>query len=159
MVEFLATVSFRRKIGALKNINFTFYLGGERQELSLAELMMRTKIYLPAEVHTDSYLEFITGSIRTTEVFKDDTYWLTFANGTYNKGITQESEIWLLLHRLLHMLITDTINQRWSNLILLSQSQMVVLWLQDLIREESSQLDVVLLCEHPSGWVLVHFTS
>ncbi|CAH1436194.1 unnamed protein product [Lactuca virosa] len=86
VVEFLATVSFRRKIGALENGNVTFCLGGERRELSLAELAMRTEIYLPIEFHTNSYLEFITGSIHTTDGFKNATYLPTIENGTYHKG-------------------------------------------------------------------------
>ncbi|CAI9301611.1 unnamed protein product [Lactuca saligna] len=102
VIEFLATVSFRRKIGSLENGNLTFCLGGERRDQSLVEFAMRTEIYLPSEVHTESCIEFITGCIRIAKGFKDDTYWLTIANDTYNKGTAQESEIRSPLHCLLH---------------------------------------------------------
>lgn len=81
MVEFLATISFRRKIGALEDGNLTFCLRGETRDLSLAKFAMRTEIYLQSEVHTESNLEFITGCI-----FKDDTYWPTIANETIQQG-------------------------------------------------------------------------
>lgn len=67
--------------------------GGKRRDLSLAEFAMRIEIYLPSEVHIVSYLEFIASCIRTTEGFKDETYWPTIANGTYSSGTAQESEI------------------------------------------------------------------
>ena len=84
----------------------------EGHELSIAVFSMRTKIYLLSEVRTESYLEFIASCIRTTKGFKDDTYWPTIANGTYNKGTAQEKEIMSPIHCLLHRLITNTINQR-----------------------------------------------
>lgn len=96
--------------------NITFCLGGERRELTLAELAMRTYIYiyiyLLTEVHIDSYLEFITGSIKVTKGFKAETYWQDIANGTYHKGTTQESDIRSPIHRILHRFITNTINQK-----------------------------------------------
>ncbi|CAH1453827.1 unnamed protein product [Lactuca virosa] len=49
VVELLASASFRRKIGTLEEANLTFGLGGERHELSLADFMIKTKIYLPSE--------------------------------------------------------------------------------------------------------------
>ncbi|CAH1418795.1 unnamed protein product [Lactuca virosa] len=70
VVENLAIVSFRRKIGALEKKNITFCLKGERRELNLTDLALRTEIYLSSEVHTDYYMEFITGSIKLTEGFK-----------------------------------------------------------------------------------------
>lgn len=112
VIEFLAMVAFCRKISAMENRNITFCLGGEWRELSLVELAIRTEIYLPNEVHTDSYLEFITGSIKVTKAFKAETYWRDIANGAYHKGTAQETDIQSPIHRLLHRLITNTINQR-----------------------------------------------
>lgn len=63
VIEFLATISFRRKIGALKDGNLNSCLGGEKRELSLVELVIRMEIYLSSEVHTEYYIEFITGTI------------------------------------------------------------------------------------------------
>lgn len=74
VVKLLATISFRRKIGALEENYITFCLRRERRELNLTDLALRTEIYLPYEVQTDSYKEFITGSIKLTEGFKAEEH-------------------------------------------------------------------------------------
>ncbi|CAH1422734.1 unnamed protein product [Lactuca virosa] len=88
VVEFLAAVTFRRNIGIHESANITFCLGGERRELSLAEFAMRTELYISSEVHTESYVEFISSCIRTTKGFKEDRYWPNIANGAYSFGTT-----------------------------------------------------------------------
>lgn len=108
----MATVSFKRQIGVLEEKNLTFCLGEVTLELSLAEFVMRTEIYLSSEVHIESYLEFIARCSLTTDEFKDETYWPKIAHGTYSSGIEQESDILSRIHRLLHRLITNSINQR-----------------------------------------------
>lgn len=70
-VEFLATVQFRKKKGVHDRKNITFCLGGEIRELSLANFDMRTKLYLPSEGHTESYIEFIAQCLTTNEGFKE----------------------------------------------------------------------------------------
>lgn len=112
VIEFLATVYFRRKDGAFDEDNLTFFLGGEKRTLSPTDFALRTEIYTPSEVHSEPYLQYITGSLRITEAFKAETHWNNIANGAYQKGTTQESDIRSPFHRLLHRLITNTINQR-----------------------------------------------
>ncbi|CAH1450870.1 unnamed protein product [Lactuca virosa] len=53
--DFLATVSFAWKDGIYVDDNLTFCLGGERRSLSLADFALRMEIYLPSEVHSESY--------------------------------------------------------------------------------------------------------
>lgn len=51
--EFLATISFARKVGIYADDNIKFCLGGEIRSLSLADFALRTEIYLPSEVHLE----------------------------------------------------------------------------------------------------------
>ena len=109
--EFLATVSFARKDGIYADDNLIFCLGGERRSLSLVDFALWVGIYLPAEVHTPLYQQFIAASIRNIEGFKAEDHWHSIANGVYHKGTAQESDIRSPIHRLLHRLITNTINE------------------------------------------------
>ncbi|CAI9302916.1 unnamed protein product [Lactuca saligna] len=93
-------------------ITSLFCLGGERIELSLADFVIRTKLYLQSDVHIESYIEFIAQCLNSAEEFKEHHYWPNIANGVYQSGTTQESEIRSPLHRFLHRLITNTFNQR-----------------------------------------------
>lgn len=110
--EFLAMVSFARKYGIYVDDNLTFCLSGERCSLSLTDFALRTGIYLPSEVHTKLYQQFIAASIRNIEWFKAEEHWHAISNGVYEKGTAQESDIHSPIHRLLHRLITNTINER-----------------------------------------------
>ncbi|CAI9288108.1 unnamed protein product [Lactuca saligna] len=60
-----------------------FPKGGGRRELSLTELALRTEIYLPSKVHTNAYMEFITGSNKLTEGFKVEEEWRIIAKKAY----------------------------------------------------------------------------
>ncbi|CAI9301117.1 unnamed protein product [Lactuca saligna] len=91
VIEFLARVSFARKDGIYADNNLTFCLGDERHALSLADFALRMEIYLPSEVHSESCQQYIA---------------------VYDKGTAQESDIFSSVHRLLHRLITKTINQQ-----------------------------------------------
>ncbi|CAH1427605.1 unnamed protein product [Lactuca virosa] len=112
LIEFLAMVSFARKDGIYADKNLTFCLGDERGTLSLADFALRTEIYIPSEVHTESYQQYIAGCVRNIEGFKAQLHWNAIANGVYEKGNAQESDIHSPVHRLLHRLITNTINQQ-----------------------------------------------
>ena len=112
MYEFLAAVSFARKDGLYADDNLTFCLGEERRSLSLAYFSLRVGIYLPAEIHTPVYQQFIAASIRSIKGFKEKDHWHSIANGVYHKGTAQESDMQSPIHRLLHRLITNTINER-----------------------------------------------
>ncbi|CAH1437018.1 unnamed protein product [Lactuca virosa] len=112
VIEFLAMVSFARKDGIFVEDNLSFCLGEERRTLSLADFALRIHIYLPSKVHSEAYQQYIVGGIRITEGFKAETHWNEIENDAYDKGIAQESDIPSPLHRLLHRLITNTINQR-----------------------------------------------
>ncbi|CAH1417055.1 unnamed protein product [Lactuca virosa] len=112
VVEFLATVYFARKDGIFVEDNLSFCLGGKRRTLSLADFTLRTHIYLPSEVHSEAYEQYIARCIQITKGFKAETHWNEIENGAYDKGTTQEIDIRSPLHRLLHRLITNTINQR-----------------------------------------------
>ncbi|CAI9282079.1 unnamed protein product [Lactuca saligna] len=66
--EFLTKVYFARKYGIYDDDNLTFSLGGERCSLSLTDFALRTRIYLPSEVHTELYQQLIAAaSIRNIE--------------------------------------------------------------------------------------------
>ncbi|CAH1417605.1 unnamed protein product [Lactuca virosa] len=93
LIEFLAMVSFARKDGIYADSNLTFCLGGERRTLSLADFALRAEIYLPSEVHSESYQQYIAGCVRNTEGFKEELHWNAIANGVYEKGTAQESDI------------------------------------------------------------------
>lgn len=58
-MEFLDTVHFCKKKGIHDRQNVIFCLGWERKDLILADFALRTKLYLPSEVRTESYTEFI----------------------------------------------------------------------------------------------------
>lgn len=92
--------------------DLSFWLGGERHTLILVDFALRTQIYLLSKVHSKAYQQYITGYVRVTEGFKAEAYWNEIENGSYDKGITQESDIRSPLHRLLHRLIINAINQR-----------------------------------------------
>lgn len=66
LIEFLATVSFARKDGIYTDNNLTFFLCRKRHTLSLADFALRTEIYLPSEVHSESYQQYIAGGVRNT---------------------------------------------------------------------------------------------
>ncbi|CAI9268352.1 unnamed protein product [Lactuca saligna] len=81
VIECLATVSSRRKISALEDGNLTFYLGEERQELRLAELVMRIEIYLLLTTNNINQRQkgdkapvlhvFILWALITTDIYVD----------------------------------------------------------------------------------------
>lgn len=102
---------FRRKDDIYDEDSLTFCLSGERRALSLADFALRTEIYLPSEVHSKAYLQYIADCVRIIEGFKVEAHWNEIANGGYEKGIAQYSDIHSPLHHLLHRLITNTINQ------------------------------------------------
>ncbi|CAI9303859.1 unnamed protein product [Lactuca saligna] len=112
VIEFLAMGSFAWKDGIFVEDNLSFCLGGERHTLSLDDFMLKTQIYLPSEVRSESYQQYIAGHVRITEGFIEEAHWNEIANGAYDKGTTQESDICSPLHRLLHRHITNTINQK-----------------------------------------------
>ncbi|CAH1450007.1 unnamed protein product [Lactuca virosa] len=56
VVEFLATVAFRKKMVFMSQQTSPF-VWGERRELSLAEFAMMMELYLPSEIHTESYID------------------------------------------------------------------------------------------------------
>ncbi|CAH1417043.1 unnamed protein product [Lactuca virosa] len=66
VIEFLATISFARNDGIYADNNLTFFLGGERRTLSLADFALGTQIYLPSEVHSEPYQQYIAGCVRNT---------------------------------------------------------------------------------------------
>lgn len=45
-------------------------------------------------------------------MFKVEEHWNAITNGMYNKVTAQESDIRSPIHRMLHCLITNTINER-----------------------------------------------
>ncbi|CAH1412457.1 unnamed protein product [Lactuca virosa] len=96
VIEFLAMVSFARKDGIFVEDNLSFCLGGERRTLILADFELRTRIYLPSEVHSEAYQQYITGGIRITEGFKAETDWNEIANGAYDKGLHKKVTFSLL---------------------------------------------------------------
>lgn len=104
-------MSFKRKDGIYDEEHLTFCLCGERPAISLAYFALRTEIYLPSEVHSEAYLEYIVGCVRITKGFKEEAHWNEIANGAYEKGTVQESDIRSPIHRLLHHFITNPINQ------------------------------------------------
>lgn len=111
-MEFLASICIRKKKGVHDRQNITFCLRGEQRELSLADFALRTELYLPSELHTKSYTEFISHCLNSSEEFKESNYWTTIANRVYQSKTAQESDIRSPIFRLLHWLITNTINQR-----------------------------------------------
>ena len=68
LIELLAMVSFARKDDIYTNNNLTFCLDGERHTLSLADFALRTEIYLPSEVHFESYQQYIADCVRNRGV-------------------------------------------------------------------------------------------
>ncbi|CAI9280404.1 unnamed protein product [Lactuca saligna] len=82
-VEFLDIVYFTKKKGVNDRKNITFFLGGERRELSLVDFAMRTNLYLPYEVYSESYIEFIFQCLTLNEEFKEANYWPSIANRVY----------------------------------------------------------------------------
>ena len=50
--------------------------------------------------------------MRDVEGFKAEKHWYTIANGACLKETAQESDIRSPIHRLLHRLITNTVNER-----------------------------------------------
>ncbi|CAH1433904.1 unnamed protein product [Lactuca virosa] len=74
VVEFLSTVSFARKAGIYADDNLTFCLGGERRSLTLADFSLRIGIYLPSEVHSESYQQYIANCVRDVEGFKAEEH-------------------------------------------------------------------------------------
>ncbi|CAI9283780.1 unnamed protein product [Lactuca saligna] len=61
-------------------------------------------------IYADNNLTLCLGGER--QGFKVELHWNAIANGFYDKGTAQESDIRYPIHRLLHRLITDTINQQ-----------------------------------------------
>ncbi|CAH1439863.1 unnamed protein product [Lactuca virosa] len=80
VMEFLSTVSFARKTGIYADDNLTFCLGGERRTLSLADFSIRIGIYLPSEVDSESYQQYIADCVRDIEGFKAEEHWYAIAN-------------------------------------------------------------------------------
>ncbi|CAH1453863.1 unnamed protein product [Lactuca virosa] len=74
VVEFLATISFARKDGIFVEYNLSFCLGGERCTLCLADFALRTQIYLPSEVLSEVYQQYIARCIQITKGFKVETH-------------------------------------------------------------------------------------
>lgn len=84
----------------------------KRRTLSLADFTLRTQIYLPSDVHSEAYQQYIVGCVQITEEFKPEAHWNEIANRAYDKRTAQESDILSPFHHLLHRLITNTIYQR-----------------------------------------------
>ncbi|CAI9283616.1 unnamed protein product [Lactuca saligna] len=93
VIEFQVTVSFAWEDGILVEDNLSFFLGGERRTLSLADFTLRTHIYLPSEVYSKAYQQYIVGCVQITKEFKPEAHWNEIANGAYDKRTAQQSDI------------------------------------------------------------------
>ncbi|CAI9288360.1 unnamed protein product [Lactuca saligna] len=75
VVEFLATVFFKRKDGIYDKDNLTFCLGRERRALSQADFALRTEIYFPFKAlispNAHVYLPFLLVEFLVERVGKD----------------------------------------------------------------------------------------
>ena len=112
-LEFFSTVSFTGGVDLYHPASFTFCLGGEYHQCSVVDLACRLGIYDQPLVSTNLFRAFLA---TTHMVFPDGVtstgWWHTIGNKVYIPKSAQEGSIRSPTHRLIHRLISSTINQR-----------------------------------------------
>lgn len=111
--EYFSTVSFRGGNDYYNPGNIKFCLGGEYCQCSMVELSWRLGIYDQQLVNTPEFGTFLE---HCHQFFLDgvrgDLWWSTIAKKMYIAKSAQEGSIQSPTHRLIHRVISSTINQR-----------------------------------------------
>lgn len=113
-VEFFASISFEAAIvDPFYPRELILCLGCEYMECSLSKFAWRMGIYEQQETQLPAFELFMRTAAREyLSGASGPDFWSTIANGVFDSGVSQESQIRSLIHSLLHRLIGFSMNHK-----------------------------------------------
>ncbi|KAI3505829.1 hypothetical protein L1887_28115 [Cichorium endivia] len=113
LLEFLSTVRYATSSSEARSRLVRFRLGGVPRECSFREFGKRTDSYTEADLQHQHFTQFISACTKGQPTREANfTIWATLSNVHFEAGSSRESQLRNPLHRLMHRIVTTSINQR-----------------------------------------------